>query len=140
MSTEQNKAAARKVMETLNQGNLDEVIKLYSPQAQFFGFAPKPLDVQGYRQNMSELLTAFPGARFPVEDLIAEGDTVVARHKFEGTQQKAYQGIPASGKHATASAFATFHFRDGQIYEVRLNADFMAILQQIGAIPTPGQV
>ncbi len=139
MSTERNKAVARKVMESLNQGQLDEAIKLYAPQVRFYGFAPMPLDVKGYRQVMGELLKAFPGAQFPVEDVIAEGDTVVVRHKFEGTQQNAFQGVPASGKHVSVWAFATHHFRDGQVTEIYLNGDFMAILQQIGAVPTPGQ-
>ena len=139
MATEQNKKKALEIFGLLNQKKLDDVVSLYSADARFYGFAPQTLDKTGYRQSMDALLTAFPDAHFQVEDIIAEGDTVTVRHNFQGTQRKEYQGIPVTGKSALAHAIATIHFKNGQPIDTYLNAEFLAILQQLGAIPTPGQ-
>ncbi len=44
---------------------------------------------------MSALLNAFPDSRFVVDDVIAEDDKVAVRHRFLGTHQAEFQGIPA---------------------------------------------
>lgn len=40
----------------------------------------------GFAQTLSMVRTGFPDLRFTIEDLIAEGDRVVARWKMEGTR------------------------------------------------------
>jgi steroid delta-isomerase-like uncharacterized protein len=139
MSLEQNKALVQRTMGELDRRNLDAVIATYRPDATFHGFAPVTLDVNGYRQMMSGLLAAFPDSRFFVRDIVAEGDRVVARHTMEGTQQGAFLGIPASGKHVTVEASAMFRIQDAKVTEIWLNADFLGMLQQIGAVPAMSQ-
>jgi steroid delta-isomerase-like uncharacterized protein len=138
MSLEQNKALVQRTMKELDHRNLDGVIATYAPGAVFHGFAPDTLDVNGYRQVMSALLEAFPDSRFPVHDLIAEGNLVVARHHMEGTHQAPFQGIPATGKPVHVDASAIFRVEHEKIVEIWLNADFLGLLQQVGAIPLPG--
>jgi predicted ester cyclase len=80
MSTEQNKAVVRRLMtEFLADGKLaaiDEVLAasyvnrtLGADLAAFKGFLPA--------------ITALPVRRLHIEDLVAEGDTVVARYTME---------------------------------------------------------
>lgn len=135
-----NKAAALNIMQKLDQRNLEAVVAACDPAATFTGWAPQPVDAKGYKAAMGALIAAFPDARFHVEDVIAEGDKVVVRHRFEGTHSgAAFQGTPRSNKRAVALATVTFQFRDGKAAALWLNADFLGILSQIGAIGGPGK-
>lgn len=134
---EMNKQAALKIMEKLGQRNLDAVAASFAADTRFHGWAPQALDVNGYKQAMSDILAAFPDARFVVEDVIAEGDKVVVRHRFEGTHTgAAFQGVPTSNKKAVASATVTFQFKEHKTRELWLNADFMGLMMQIGGVPS----
>jgi steroid delta-isomerase-like uncharacterized protein len=137
MTTEQNKALARSIMSALSDRNLDSVISYYTPDCRFHGWAPVTLDTAGYKEGMTAILNAFPDSRFLVDDMIAEGDRVVARHHLQGTHQADFQGIPATGKPVNVNAIVIFRIENGKAAELWLNADFMGLLQQLGAVPTP---
>jgi steroid delta-isomerase-like uncharacterized protein len=137
VSTEDNKALARRHMELLDRRALDAAAEEYALSAACRGLAPAPLDVAGYRQAMSALFAAFPDSRFSTDDLIAEGDKVAIRHTFRGTHRGEFQGIPPSGEFVTVAAIAILRVEDGKIAESWLNADFLGLLQQIGALPAP---
>ena len=133
---EVTKQALVNSMDLLNKHDLDALVAEYTPDARFHGWAPQTLDVNGYKQAMSELIAAFPDARFTVDDAIAEGDKVVIRHHFEGTHTgTAFHGVPVSNRKAHADGVVIFKLKDGKVAEAWLNADFLAILTQIGAIP-----
>jgi predicted ester cyclase len=53
-----------------------------------------PGGVEGARQFAGMFLTAFPDLHFTVEDMIAEGDKVVARVTLRGTHQGAFMSLP----------------------------------------------
>jgi steroid delta-isomerase-like uncharacterized protein len=138
MTTEETAAVARQMMERLDQRDLDGVLALAADDAVWHGFAPQPLDNSGYRQAISAFLDAYPDSRFPIDDVIAEGDKVAIRHSLRGTHQAAFQGIPPTGKPVKVSAIATFRVENGKVAETWLNADLLGMLQQLGAIPSPG--
>jgi hypothetical protein len=54
--------------------------------------------IDGLKRGYSELLIAFPDLHVTVEDLIAEGDKVVAFKTLRGTHRGTHLGIPATGK------------------------------------------
>src|SRR5215471_20278265 len=87
MSTEDNKAVVRRfyeeVMNQKKRAVLDEVFDLNVVDH----FAPPgtPGGLEGARQTLGMFLSAFPDLHFTVEDLIAEGDKVVARATMSGT-------------------------------------------------------
>ena len=57
------------------------------------------------------LLRAYPDAHVAVEDLIAEGDKVVARNTVTGTHQGEYMGRPPTGKSVTYTEIFIVRFR-----------------------------
>ena len=138
MSTEETRAIAQRVMERLDQRDLDGVLALCTDDAVWHGFAPQPLDNAGYRQAISAFLTAYPDSRFPIDDVIAEGDKVAIRHSLRGTHKAEFQGIPPTGKQVKVNAIATFRVVNGKVAETWLNADILGMLQQLGAVPSPG--
>jgi steroid delta-isomerase-like uncharacterized protein len=137
MSTEETAAIARQMMERLDQRDLDGVLALAADDAVWHGFAPQPLDNAGYRQAISVFLDAYPDSRFPIDDVIAEGDKVAIHHSLRGTHQAAFQGIPPTGKPVKVSAIVTFRVENGKVAETWLNADLLGMLQQLGALPSP---
>lgn len=137
---EANKHEALNIMEILNKHDLNAVGAAFAPGCRFNGWTPQPEDVNGYKKAMSDLLASFPDGRFIVDDVVAAGDKVVVRHHFEGTHTGvAFQGTPKSNKRAVATATVTFQMKDGKPVELWLNADFLAILMQIGALPASNQ-
>jgi len=133
-----NKELSDNIFAGLNNHNLDEVVKYYTSDARFHGWAPQAIDVKGYRQAMSEILAAFPDAKFSTLDVIVEGDKVVRRHQLEGTHTgDAFQGIPKTGRKVVVTATVTFQFENGKAKELWLNADFFGLMAQLGAFPVP---
>jgi steroid delta-isomerase-like uncharacterized protein len=138
MSSEETRAVAQRVMERLDQRDIDGLLALCADDALWHGFAPQPLDNANYRQAIGAFLTAYPDSRFPVDDWIVEGDKAVARHSLRGTHQAEFQGIPPTGKQVRVNAIVTFRVVNGKVAEAWLNADILGMLQQLGAIPSPG--
>ena len=86
---------------------------------------------------MSTLLAAFPDSRFTIDEVLAEGNKVVVRHHLEGTHTgTAFQGIPAEGKKVYVNALVTFRIENGKAQEAWLNADFLGMMMQLGAVPS----
>lgn len=137
MSTENNKRTAQRIFAALNDRDLDSVTSYFDPGACFYGWGPQALDVHGYTTTMSELLAAFPDSRFPIQDVIAEGDRVVVRHELKGTHRGEFQGVPPTGRTVCTDGIAIFRFEAGSAAEAWLNADFLGLFQQIGAVPAP---
>lgn len=135
MLSTSNKQVVRNLMQALEARDLDRVVTYFHPDCRFHGWAPETLDVQGYHGAMSALLDAFPDSHFPIYDLIAEDDRVAMRHEFRGTHKHEYMGVTATGNSVVCPATGTFHFSEGKVSEIWLNADFLSLLQQIGAIP-----
>jgi predicted ester cyclase len=83
--------------------------------------------------------SAFPDWRYSIEDLIAGGDKVVARVTVYGTHQGNFLGIPATGTPVTMTEIQIVRVAFGQIVDMWANVDLLGMLQQLGAVPAPGQ-
>jgi predicted ester cyclase len=57
----------------------------------------------------------------------------------EGTHQGTFMGIPPTGKRVKVSGIDIFRLTGGKIVERWAEIDTPGMLQQIGAIPNPGQ-
>jgi len=144
MSTEENKAIARRVYETFDRvistGNmslLDEVLA-----ADLVDHNPAPGQapgLEGVKQVFSQFRAAFPDFQSTVEDQIAEGDKVVSRVTVRGTHKGDFQGVPATGKQFAQTGIDIVRFAGGKAVERWGEADNLGLLQQLGVIPTPGQ-
>jgi steroid delta-isomerase-like uncharacterized protein len=134
MSTEQNKELVRATFDRLDV-ILASHESFYGPDwvGRFPGMPP--IDAEGHRQYSQVMLTAFPDLERTIEDLVAEGDKVVARWTATGTHTGDFQGIPPSGTIATSSGITIFRIADGRIVEEWSESDMLGLLQQVGAIP-----
>jgi predicted ester cyclase len=74
-----------------------------------------------------------------VEDVVAEDDKVVKRFVFSGTHTGEFAGIPPTGKQVTMRGITLYRLARGKVSEIYWNYDVFGLLQQLGAIPAPGQ-
>jgi steroid delta-isomerase-like uncharacterized protein len=143
MSTDQatrNKATLTRFQEALSSGDwelisttIDEVVE---PNALIR--TPLPIDATGaelLKQLFSRLHRAFPDLHVTIEDLIAEGDKVVARDTVTGTHQGEYMGLPATGRAVTYNEIFVCRFRDARIAETWGVVDVLTQMRQLGAMP-----
>jgi steroid delta-isomerase-like uncharacterized protein len=138
---ERDTAHAKRVvaalMDALDRRDIDGVLAHTADGAVWHGFAPEPLDSDGYRAAIGVFLDAFTDSRFPVKALVAEGDRVACLHHLVGTHLGAFQGVPPSGRPVRIGGIATFRLQNGKVVETWLSADILGLLMQIGAVPAP---
>jgi steroid delta-isomerase-like uncharacterized protein len=138
MSTEQNKALVHRFFEEFSTTIVDE---LYV--ADYIHHDPGlPPEMQrgrdAYKQLVTMFRTGFPDIKVTVEDLVAEGEKVVARWTWRGTNQGEFQGMPPTGKQVTGSGISIHRLASGKFAEAWVNFDTLGMLQQLGVIPAMG--
>ena len=141
MSTEANKASVRRFYdEVFNKKKRAAIDEFIDPNQVDHAAPPgTPGGLAGAKQTIGMYLTAFPDLHFTVEDMIADGDKLVARLTVRGTQQGAFMGIPPTGKHVTVTAIDISRMAGGKSVEHWIEMDTLGMMQQLGVIPAPGQ-
>jgi steroid delta-isomerase-like uncharacterized protein len=142
MSEEENKAVVRRFSELFGEfwrtGDVDALDEVLAPD--FVYHQPMtPPDREGFKQTLPMFRAAFPDMRYTVEDMIAEGDKVMDRIAWQATHQGEMMGIPPTGNTVTVTAIHISRIADGKIVERWGQPDNLGLMQQIGAIPQPGQ-
>src|SRR5688572_11034303 len=142
MSTEQNKALVRKLVEdVINQGNISMIDEFLIPD--FVEHEELPPGIPPGREAPKVLFTAlrgaFPDLKATIEHLIAEGDEVVLHMTWTGTQEGEFMGIPPTGKRISINVIDILGIAEGKFVEHWGVMDSMAMMQQLGVVPAPGQ-
>jgi steroid delta-isomerase-like uncharacterized protein len=138
--SEANKAMTRRFAnEVMNRGNLRVVDELCAPNVVDHSMPPGfPAGTAGVKQMVTMYRSAFPDMRATIEDLIAEGDKVVARWSATGTHRGELMGIPATGKRVTVTGIGIDRFASGKMVEHWEIFDQLSMMQQLGVVPAPG--
>ena len=139
MSTEQNKRIVDRYREQVFNQKDTAAIDTYlaSDYVRHDPGAPGQVrGPEGVRQLVSVLFGAFPDIQFTAQDIIAEGDKVVQRLTSRGTHRGEFMGIPPTGKQLDVTAIEIFRLVDGKIAEQWVEADYLGLMQQLGAIPS----
>ena len=140
MSTEENKNVVRRLYETINEavstGKLELLDAIIAPNVEDHNPAPgQGSGIDGVRQAFGMSHDAFPDMHITVEDMIAEGDLVVARVTARGTNTGEFAGIPATGKQFAQTGIDILRVAKGKVVERWGAFDDLGLLQQLGAIP-----
>src|SRR5579863_7032390 len=137
MSTEEYKAIVRRNMEEFNQENVAALSESLTPDLVYHDPNNPQVRVrEEYKEFLTDYLAAIP-TQMTIEDLIAEGDRVVARYTLRGAHQGQWRGVPPTGKSVTYTATHTYRFAGGKIAEIWVNTDTLSVVQQLGLIPMP---
>jgi steroid delta-isomerase-like uncharacterized protein len=136
--SEGNKTTVRRLFEELwNKGNLSVADGLIAPtydhhDVSTTGFGRGP---ESEKQRVTLYRTAFPDLRLTIEDIIAEGETVVARWSCQGTHKGDLGGIAPTGKQFNISGVTIARFANGKMAEGWVNWDALGLMQQLGVVP-----
>jgi steroid delta-isomerase-like uncharacterized protein len=141
MSREENEKLGRRYTEEIwGEGNLEAIDEVFAPDyVDHFPFPGYTPDRDGLKKSISSFRSALPDLQTNIEDLITEGDKVVARWSSSGTQKGELMGIPPTNKKVTMSGITICRISKGKIVEEWSQADFAGMMQQLGVDPQPGQ-
>jgi predicted ester cyclase len=89
--------------------------------------------LESVKQFYRAFWKVFPDARVVAQDLIGEGDTLVARYTIMGTLHEDFMGVAAAGQRIELPGISILHFRGGQCFERWACSDSIILLNQIGA-------
>jgi predicted ester cyclase len=136
MSIEANKTALRRAVTNFSAATLDAYLNLYHPQAALHFLPPGlPPGREGARLFYQGFLAAFPDAQITLEDFVAEEDKLASRFTLQGTHRGEFMGVAATGKRVSISGITILRFVEGQCVERWSEANFVGLLQQLGALP-----
>ena len=86
------------------------------------------------KKHIGFLGAAFPHYVLVSEDLIAQGDEVTVRARFQGTQTGDLMGIAPTGKTVDVPFIIIYRMADGKIAQHWMSIDQMDVLRQLGAV------
>ena len=80
---------------------------------------------------------AFPDVRLDIEDLVVDGDTVVLRMTFRGTDTGGYLGRPPTGRAVEEWVVDIMHFDGDRVAREWIGADKLGLFIQLGVLDDP---
>jgi predicted ester cyclase len=98
------------------------------------GFSPGRV---GFEQRIADMHGRLPDVSITVDDMVAEGDRVVAFWTGHGTMLKAMMGFAPSGKPIRWSAVSVLRLKEDQITAYRARPNKLALMQEYGLTPLP---
>ena len=132
------KTMVRKVFEEgMNKRNfsvLDEILHKDFVNYSFTNFLPGP---EGFKGAINMFIAGFPDLKIITDDILAEEIACSTRGHFTGTHKGEFMGIPATGKTINVKFIDMWKLKDGRLHESWVVMDIAALMQQIGAMPSP---
>ena len=130
-------ATARRLYDLINAGDVEgfgrHLADDFVEHEETPGLAPTKDGVKAFFRMQ---LAAFPDLRMAVEDIVANGDKVVARVRYTGTNSGEFMAMPATGKGVDVQLIDMFRFGDdGLLREHWGVLDALAMMQQLGVVP-----
>lgn len=99
------------------------------------------------RETVVDIVTTFPDFRFEILKVVAQGDTVVAQVKQQGTHRGVakgvfngggLRGVAPTGKRMDILAVHWFTIKDGKIVAQQAVREDLRMMRQLGLLPEPG--
>ena len=142
MPAEQNKAIVRRIykeyLDELDPAAADELLAddvvLHAVRAFGEGYGRDEI-----KEGFSAFLSGFADRHTEVEDLIVEGERVVARHTHHLKHVNEVYGIAPTGKQLSVWGIDIFRFENGKIAEWWIIDDNLGMMEQLGVFPPPGE-
>jgi predicted ester cyclase len=136
---EANKAIVRRYRALHNRNDLAALDEIVDATLISHNQLPGlPAGLAGGKLAHAGFLAAFPDGVTATEDLIAEGDKVVERVTFTGTNTGSFLGAPPTGRPVRATSMSIFRIANGKIVEHWGENDVLGVMQQLGLMPAPG--
>ena len=140
--SEQNKTAVRRLFDELwNKGNLPVADELIAPTYTHHDASTPDVGrgPESEKKRVTHYRNAFPDMRLTIEDIIADGETVIVRWSCRGQHKGELAGIAPTGKQFAISGVTISRFANGKVVEGFVNWDALGLMQQLGVVPELGK-
>jgi steroid delta-isomerase-like uncharacterized protein len=120
--------------EAFNGRDLDALDAVTAPDFVNHNALPgTPPGPEGHRQVVERLWKAFPDARFEIEHLATDRDTVICVGTMSGTHEGTLLGVPATGRKVQWRQCHLYRFDEsGRAVEHHAIRDDASLLRQMG--------
>jgi steroid delta-isomerase-like uncharacterized protein len=132
----------RVIEEIYNQGNLDLIDELYSPDIVREVLPMAPIVGRGaMRQYVQEIRTAYPDLHIEIEQILVDGNRTATSFVLTGTHegQSPSVPIPPTGKKIRLRGAVIGLSENGKSVREVAYQDTLGLMQQLGVIPGPSR-
>lgn len=95
------------------------------------------LGPEAARADVSAVRATFSDLKIAIDDLVADGDTVIVRGLVTGTDTGGFMGRPPTGRTVTYWAVRSYYFTGDRISSCWFGGDSLGLMIQLGMIPSP---
>ena len=137
---EVNKELVRQFTEAVNAADWDALAAVVSEDFTRHSAAtagPPVTSREAFIQLQESFLISLPDQRVTIQLLVAEGDLVAGLSTYSGTHTGPMGDIPPTGLAVEIPFLAMFRIESGQIAELWVEWDNVAMLTQLGLFPPP---
>jgi len=140
--SEQNKNVVRRLFEEVwNKGQVSVADELFTPNYNHHDSSTPDVGrgPESEKKRVTLYRNAFPDMRLTIDEILAEGETVVARWSCRGTHKGDLNGIAPTGKQFNITGVSIARFTNGKMFEGHVNWDALGLMQQLGVVPELGK-
>ena len=134
MNEDMKDLVRRMYEEAWNENRLEVIDEICAPDYVGIGPYGNEHGPEAVKRGVANRRVAFPDIHVTIEDMVAEGDKVVARLTFRGTHKGEFQGVSATNKEVTWSGIWIYRVAGNKLVERWHNYDMLGLMQQIGAV------
>jgi steroid delta-isomerase-like uncharacterized protein len=128
MTIENNKAIIRKWIEAWMSGDLSSLETIFAQNYTVNGVL---IGIEGVKQAVKFLHSAFTALSFELAEMVAEEDKVVARWKVQGTHIGEFMGVPPTGKQLGLHGINIYRIVDGKIAINHEETNILEVIQHL---------
>ena len=130
---QQNKATIQKLFDqSLNKRNLALLKELVSDD--YAGIRGLK-GAAGFQEAVVPLMKSFPDIQWRVEEMVGEGNKVIARWTVLGTQTEPFNGLAPMGNKVVNTGIGFFELKEGKVISGEVQTDRLGFLQQLDVLP-----
>jgi steroid delta-isomerase-like uncharacterized protein len=132
MSTDLNKRLVQRfVNEVLAAGRVEAIDELVAADFVSHTWAMTDAGRDKLTETTPQMHARLTDVEMTVDDLVAEGDQVVARLTSTAKPTGDFMGVPAAGKRYTIGEIHWFRVRDGRLVEHWHQIDGLGLMRQL---------
>ena len=130
----------QRFVEMFNRNDFSIADEILAPDyyANFVGVPPMT-SREAWKAMAQGFLAGFSDVHMTVEHGLYEGEWVGGNWTWTARHTAEFMGIPATGKSVKVRGLGMFRVLDGRIVEETTIEDIMALLVQLGVVPTPSE-
>ena len=131
-TTEAKKDVVRGFVEAFNEGRLDGLADNYIEHD--LAYPGRTTTLPDYEAKMDRLADVLPDLTLTIEELVAEGDTVVIHTTASATHEGEFYDVAPTGERLEWAVIMFARVEDGEIVEVHVLRDLLGIMKQLGKV------